>query len=119
MYSEHTSRNTKSHKSNYSDEIRKFYKSNDWKIIRAMVIAKAGGRCQRCGAPGSEVHHIIHLTDDNVKNPNISLNMDNLILLCKECHNKEHDRYTNLSDYKFDENGNVIPNEKYKKTTLK
>ena len=51
------------------DKIRKFYKSDNWKIARAMKIASAGGRCEKCGDVGTEVHHIIHLTPENVNNP--------------------------------------------------
>lgn len=90
------------------DKIRKFYKSDNWKIARAMKIASAGGRCERCGDVGTEVHHIIHLTPENVDNPEISINQDNLLLLCKECHNKEHERFTDKKEYKFDEDGNVV-----------
>lgn len=93
---------------NEYDKIRKFYKSDNWKIARAMKIASVGGRCERCGDVGTEVHHIIHLTSENVDNPEISINQDNLLLLCKECHNKEHERFTDKKDYKFDEDGNMV-----------
>ena len=43
------------------DVIRKFYKSDKWKIARAIKIASANGICQDCNKnPGTEVHHIIH-----------------------------------------------------------
>lgn len=34
-----------------------------------------------------------NLTFDNVNDPSIALNLDNLLLLCKECHNKMHGRF--------------------------
>lgn len=40
--------------------------------------------------PGEEVHHKIRLTPKNVRDPSIALNWDNLELLCKDCHIKEH-----------------------------
>ena len=39
-----------------------------------------------------EVHHKIPLTADNVRDPEISLNWDNLELLCKTCHDTERER---------------------------
>lgn len=53
-------------------------------------ITSAGSLCEKCDAIGTEVHHKIRLTPENVNDPEISLNQDNLMLLCNECHNKEH-----------------------------
>lgn len=89
-------------------EIQRFYKSDHWKVARAMKIALAGGRCEKCGAIGTEVHHIIHLTPDNINDPSITVNQDNLMLLCNECHNKEHGRFCDKKDYKFDCDGNMV-----------
>lgn len=88
--------------------IARFYKSDEWKIARSMKIAAAAGRCEKCGAVGTEVHHIKHLTPDNIDDPLITINQDNLILLCNECHNKEHGRFCNKSEYRFDEEGNLV-----------
>ncbi len=55
-----------------------------------------------------EVHHKIHLTPANVDDDEISINSENLILLCTKCHNKEHGRFASKTDYKFDKNGNLI-----------
>lgn len=90
------------------DLIRKFYRSNDWKLARALKIAATDGLCEKCGKVGEEVHHIVHLTPDNVTDPEIALNQDNLILLCKDCHNKVHERFTNKSGVGFDKNGNFV-----------
>ena len=54
-----------------------------------------GGLCERCYADGKitagdEVHHKIRLTPENLGDPSIALNWDNLELLCKDCHIKEH-----------------------------
>lgn len=90
------------------DKIRKFYKSDRWKIARAIRIAAASGLCEKCGVIGTEVHHKVHLTTENVDDPNISIKQDNLILLCKDCHNKEHERFTDTKDYRFDSDGNMV-----------
>lgn len=36
------------------------------------------------------VHHIVELTIDNYKDEAIAFNEENLILLCNDCHRKEH-----------------------------
>ena len=88
--------------------IHRFYRSDAWKIARAIKIASAGGCCERCGAIGTEVHHIIHLTPENITDPSIATNQDNLKLLCNECHNKAHGRFENKREYDFDNEGNLI-----------
>ncbi len=86
--------------------LHNFYKSKEWALARQIKIMDANGRCERCGALGEEVHHKIRLTVKNVNNPQISLNQDNLELLCKKCHNKEHHRFSKSQE--FDEDGNLI-----------
>ena len=94
-----------------NDAIRKFYKSDRWKVARAIKIASVNGLCEECGRVGNEVHHIIHLKPDNVSDPTISVNQDNLKLLCNECHNKVHGRFQGRAKYFFDEEGNIFPNK--------
>lgn len=88
-------------------ELHNFYKSKQWLIARTVNIQNANGKCERCGMVADEVHHKIHLTVDNVKDALISLNQNNLELLCKECHNKEHDRFKKKHN-PFDKDGNYI-----------
>lgn len=88
--------------------IHRFYRSDQWKHARAIKIASTGGLCERCGKVGEEVHHKKHLTPDNVNDPMVSINQDNLELLCKDCHNKEHRRFR--PETIFDEEGNLISN---------
>ena len=87
-------------------EIHRFYKSVSWQVAREIKIRDANGKCERCGALGEEVHHIKRLTVHNVTDPNISLNQENLELLCKKCHNEEHKRFS--KSQQFDEDGNLI-----------
>lgn len=80
------------------------YKSKEWAKVRAYVIAKANGLCEQCKRKGKikrgkEVHHKIWLTDKNKHDFNISFNPDNLIYLCADCHNDEHDRSIGLQDF--------------------
>lgn len=72
-----------------------FYKSARWKKCReAFIIGRMmidGGMCQRCGRQlGYIVHHKIHLTPQNIDDPSVSLSLDNLEYVCKDCHDEEH-----------------------------
>ena len=49
-------------------------------------------------------HHIIPVTAKNVNDPQISLNADNLMALCTECHAAIH----SSRRWRFDENGKMI-----------
>ncbi len=73
---------------------QKFYKTKAWHKVREIVMIRDGGMCQGqgCFNPAEEVHHIIHLTEDNITDPYISLNPENLICLCRGCHQKAHAR---------------------------
>lgn len=72
------------------DYAENFYKSEAWEKCRAAFIVSRFGLCERCGRPGRIVHHKIYITPDNIDNPDITLNWDNLELLCQDCHNREH-----------------------------
>lgn len=86
--------------------IHRFYRSDEWKAARIIKIASAGGLCEECGSVGEEVHHKIRLTPENVTDINVSINQENLMLLCKECHNKEHGRFE--KGQQFDKEGNLV-----------
>jgi len=86
--------------------LHNFYKSDAWQLAREIKIQSASGRCERCGGIGLEVHHRDRLTVENIHDTSISLNPDNLELLCRDCHNKEHKRFS--SETQFDEEGNPI-----------
>ena len=87
-------------------ELHRFYKSKAWQLARTIKINATQGKCERCGGIGEEVHHKIRLTVDNVNDVNISLNQDNLELLCKKCHNEEHKRFS--KSQQFDEEGCLL-----------
>ena len=80
---------------------RRFYSSYAWQRVRAQVYKRAGGLCERCLlrgliVAGVEVHHKVRLTPENLEDPTIALNPDNLELLCEGCHHQEHERETQL-----------------------
>ena len=73
----------------------KFYKSKAWQACRSMIWQRDRGLCVDCLARGivtaaEEVHHIKPITPKNIDQPEITLNPDNLICLCKECHKASH-----------------------------
>ncbi|MBR2587436.1 HNH endonuclease [Candidatus Saccharibacteria bacterium] len=86
-----------------------FYGTQAWTECANAYRKKVGGLCERClkegiYRAGEIVHHKIHLSPDNLKDPSIALSFDNLELLCRECHAKEHQEQ---KPYKVDELGRV------------
>ena len=86
--------------------LHNFYKSDSWRVARELKIMTVNGLCERCGAIGVEVHHKNRLSIDNANDSSISLNQDNLELLCRDCHNQEHKRFS--KEVRFDKDGNLI-----------
>ncbi|WP_079479710.1 HNH endonuclease signature motif containing protein [Halobacillus salinus] len=70
---------------------RRFYNSKQWRKCRAAYIATVlGGICEGCGKkPGYIVDHIEPITPDNIADPAITLNHENLQYLCTPCHNRK------------------------------
>ena len=101
---------------NRAPEVEYFYTSWIWRKCRKAFAISKGNLCERCLKrgiinPGSkdqplEAHHKIQLTADNVHNPAIALNWDNLELLCKSCHDEERERKSKR--WKVDPDGRVI-----------
>lgn len=44
--------------------------------------------CRKCGAPSNDIHHIQPKGMGGRKNADV---IENLIALCRDCHNKAHD----------------------------
>ena len=99
-----------------------FYNSDKWFSCRASFIAERvaidGGMCQRCkNNLGYIVHHTTILTEQNIKNPDVSLNHSKLEYLCKDCHDKEKGHFLDRrykkraatrKGLKFDADGQLI-----------
>ncbi|QUA53777.1 HNH endonuclease [Aristaeella lactis] len=81
---------------NRSAEVEAFYVSWKWRRCRKAYAESVGKICEECLKEGVietgskenplETHHKIELTDENINDPNITLNWDNLELLCKKHH---------------------------------
>lgn len=68
----------------------KFYNSKPWITLRNRIRSTKRMRCDMCGRlihSKSIVDHIIEIDETNYKDESITLNEDNLQLLCLECHN--------------------------------
>lgn len=93
------------------DFAKVFYNSVAWRDCKNAYSKKVCYLCERCGAPGLEVHHKIRLTPENIDNPEITLSFDNLELLCHKCHTREHRKQPRVHKERFiiDEEGHVIP----------
>lgn len=80
----------------------RLYQSPEWQALRLGLIQSRGLLCQKCGRLVTDEtkligHHIQELTPENVTDPNIALNPDNIELICDKCHNEEHHRFGHRS----------------------
>lgn len=110
---------------------QRFYNSKLWQRTRDNYRRSVGGLCEDCLqngiiTAGTEVHHVIPLTPQTVDDARFSIDPDNLVLLCHDCHMARHaamagdsspGRRVDLSKprkyqrYKIDQaTGNVTPN---------
>ena len=91
-----------------------FYKSKAWERCRASYAASVGGLCEECLKHGRIeagviVHHKIHITPANIHCPEVTMNFDNLEMLCRKCHGEMHG--TVKRRYKVDPLGRVMVTE--------
>lgn len=85
---------------NYHEKFNDFYNSSEWKAIRNQKFIEARGLCERCEKrgiikKGKEVHHKIPIE----QRPDLRLDMNNLELLCSDCHNNAHGRESSLQKF--------------------
>lgn len=81
------------------DPLHAFYGRKEYLNLAQSCKIKSGGVCARCGKVFDlndlRPHHKIELTLENVDNPQIALNPDNIEVLCHDCHNAVHARFGN------------------------
>lgn len=97
---------------------KQFYNSKLWQNTRDYILKRDKYLCVKCGRPAEEVHHITHLSPNNINDLTVTVNPDNLISLCKDCHFEQHRgehgsgrkvREDNgLPQYEFDEDGFLV-----------
>ena len=95
---------------------KEFYHSQEWRRARDAYIRRRialdGGMCEVChDAPGRIVHHKLWLTDDNVRNIDVSLNFNNFRYECQTCHNREVDPSRRVPGRcRYGPDGEILPN---------
>ena len=105
------------------DYAKTFYDSALWGRIREGVLMRDRYTCRICGRPAQEVHHIVHITENNINDTNITINPNNLLSLCRDCHCRQHDADRGDSNrkqgertsrrelregFRFDSNGQLV-----------
>lgn len=96
---------------------KSFYNSKKWIRCRDSYIQQRmcidGGMCEVChAAAGYIVHHKVMLDEYNIKDPDVALNHNNLMYVCKECHDAFEGHGVGKAAARplcvFDENGQPI-----------
>nr|WP_309099079.1 HNH endonuclease signature motif containing protein [Fredinandcohnia onubensis] len=77
--------------------MNKFYKSSSWIRKREKILKRDDFLCRECRRYGrsteaTTIHHIHPLHE----RPELRLTNWNLLSLCSKCHDKMHDRITNV-----------------------
>ena len=85
------------------NNLSSFYRSKEWenlsKLIRLQRVDSNGDlRCEDCGRViinkyEAICHHVEELNAVNVLDAKVALNPDNIRVLCRDCHNKAHQRF--------------------------
>lgn len=81
---------------NYDAKRRAIYNSERWHRLRALKFADSP-LCEKClqegkVVPAEDIHHVVSFmsTEDKSKRLWLAYDYDNLMSLCKECHQKIH-----------------------------
>lgn len=88
-----------------------FYGSNEWKNCRDTYSRSVGRLCELCAkqgriTPAEIIHHKQPITPNNINDPSITLNPDNLLAVCREHHAELHRR--GVRRFVIDECGRVV-----------
>lgn len=90
----------------------KFYGTRAWRNTRRAYSKSVGGLCEMClrqgvYTPGEIVHHIKHLTPQNIDDPAVTLDWNNLMLVCRDCHAKIHENNKRGMRYTIGQDGSI------------
>ncbi len=88
-----------------------FYSSKTWQECREEYARSKRYLCENCLKrgiiqAGEIVHHKIELSPENINDPAVALNFDNLRLVCRKCHAEEHG--AKITRYTVDNDGRVF-----------
>lgn len=80
----------------YDAERRKIYSSERWRRLRAWKFS-CDPLCESClregkTVPAEDIHHVVSFmsTDDPQRRIHLAYDYDNLMSLCKPCHQRAH-----------------------------
>lgn len=80
------------------DEMKAFYASSEWRLVREQVIQEQGRVCQECG---SRIIEDFDLTVDHIKPrskfPELALDKSNLQVLCRKCNSAKGAIYNEIT----------------------
>ena len=81
-------------KGGVTPERQALYSSQEWASVVQQVWQRDQATCQRCGLKagtrGGDSFHIHHIISFAVKD--LRLDLDNLVLLCRDCHSWVHSK---------------------------
>lgn len=86
-----TGESNNNYKDGSSPERQRLYASGDWKEIVRTVYKRDNYHCARCGSPHTGTRSLCaHHIKPWAGNPALRFDIDNLITLCRLCHNWVH-----------------------------
>jgi len=89
------------------DQLSRVFRYDDpeWKNLSEHMKEKQNYRCQLCGNQPVYTHHIIHVKHA----PEKAFDLDNLMVLCKKCHDEYHKKANViLANYMKDRNSSWV-----------
>jgi 5-methylcytosine-specific restriction endonuclease McrA len=63
---------------------RRHQSTRSWRELRQRVLARAAGRCERCGDLATDAHHVVARVDGGPDS------LANLTAVCETCHQELH-----------------------------
>ena len=80
----------------------KFYNSRPWRKLRLKALERDHNECQLCKKNpevnkivlANTVHHIKEVKD----RPDLAMDLDNLVSLCRNCHEEIHERLSKANE---------------------
>lgn len=92
-----------------NQEQNRFYNTSEWRRLRSYILEKNHYLCEQCDKPAKIVHHIEWITERNLNDPTVTLNEDNLMAVCQDCHNRIHTAKGIVQEgLMFDEAGELV-----------
>ena len=91
------------------DYARSLYGNRKWKLTQVAYMISRNYICERCGSVARIVHHKNYITPDNIYDPKVVFDWDNLEAVCIDCHNTEHIISAATEEgLRFNSNGDIV-----------